>query len=78
MVEKDSMSQVVDRDSSKYQRFRARRAHQGMKLLRVWVPNPHAPGFREEAARQAAILQGAPEEQETLAFIEAVAGAETD
>lgn len=44
-----------------------------MRLLRVWVPDPHAPGFREEARRQAALLRGASEEQEALEFIEAVA-----
>jgi hypothetical protein len=44
-----------------------------MKLLRIWVPDPHAPGFREEAARQAALLRGAAEEDEALAFIEAAA-----
>lgn len=44
-----------------------------MKLLRVWVPDPHAPGFREEAERQASLLRGAPEEHEALDFIEAAA-----
>lgn len=72
------MPQVIDKEPSKYQRFRAKRAHQGMKLLRVWVPNPVAPGFREEAARQAAILRGAPEEEEALAFIDATLGSKTD
>jgi hypothetical protein len=49
-----------------------------MKLLRVWVPNPAAPGFREEAACQAAILPGAAEEREALAFIDATLGLEND
>jgi hypothetical protein len=44
-----------------------------MKLLRVWVPDPHAPGFLEEADRQARLLQGAPEEREALDFIEGAA-----
>jgi hypothetical protein len=42
-----------------------------MKRLNVWVPDPQAPGFREEAARQARLLGNAPEEQEALDFIEA-------
>ena len=42
-----------------------------MKLLRIWVPDPSAPGFKEEAARQAALLKGAPEEAEALDFIAA-------
>lgn len=44
-----------------------------MKLLRVWVPDPNAPGFREEVHRQALLLRGAPEEREALDFIEAAA-----
>jgi len=28
----------------KFQRYRANRRAGGMKLLRVWVPDPHAPG----------------------------------
>jgi hypothetical protein len=42
-----------------------------MKLLRIWVPDPRAPGFAEEARRQAMLLRGAPEEKEALEFIEA-------
>jgi hypothetical protein len=44
-----------------------------MKLLRVWVPDPHAPGFREEAYRQAQLLRDAPEERQALDFIAAAA-----
>jgi len=44
-----------------------------MKLVRLWVPDPTAPGFSEEAARQARLLWSAPEEKEALDFIEAVA-----
>jgi hypothetical protein len=49
-----------------------RRPH-GMKLFRLWVPDPQAPGFREEARRQAQLLRGAPEEREALDCIEAAA-----
>ena len=55
----------------KFQRYRASQRASGMKLLRVWVPDPHAPGFRDEARRQALVLRGAPEEADALAFIEA-------
>lgn len=57
----------------KFQRYRATRQARGMKLLRVWVPNPQAPGFHEEAHRQARLLRGASEEREALDFIEAAA-----
>ena len=36
---------------NKSQRYRQRRAMQGMKLLRLWVPDPAAPGFAEELRR---------------------------
>lgn len=58
---------------NKFRRYRASRRARGMKLLRVWVPDPRAPDFREEAQRQAALLRGAPEECEALEFIEAAA-----
>jgi hypothetical protein len=55
----------------KFRRLRANRRARGMKLVRIWVPDPKAPGFAEEARRQAALLRGAAEEQEALDFIEA-------
>ena len=55
----------------KFSRLRANRRAQGLKLVRLWVPDPKAPGFEEEARRQAALLRTAPEEQEALDFIEA-------
>jgi hypothetical protein len=58
---------------NKFKRYRASQRDKGMKLLRVWVPDPQAPGFRHEADRQAALLKGAAEEWEALDFIEAAA-----
>jgi hypothetical protein len=55
----------------KFQRYRANRRASGMKLLRVWVPDPGAPGFRQEVERQARLLRSAPEEQNALDFIDA-------
>ena len=62
----------------KFQRYRATRRARGMKLLRIWVPDPRAPGFRQEAERQASLLRGAPEEREALDFIEAAADLNDD
>lgn len=56
----------------KFRRLRADRKARGMKLVRIWVPDPKVPGFAAEARRQAGLLRGAREEQETLDFIEAV------
>jgi hypothetical protein len=59
--------------TDKFERYRANRRAPGMKLLRLRVPDPHAPGFREEAQRQTLLLRGAAEEAEALDFIEAAA-----
>ena len=56
---------------SKFQRYRRTQRARGMKLLRVWVPDPKAPGFADEAERQGRLLRGRPEEREALDFIEA-------
>jgi hypothetical protein len=57
----------------KCRRYHASQKQRGMKLLRLWVPDPRAPGFRRQARRQALLLRGAPEEGEALDFIQAVA-----
>jgi hypothetical protein len=62
----------------KFQRYRENQRRRGMKMLRVWVPDPHAPGFAAEAERQAALLKGAPEELEALAFIAAANATEDE
>ncbi len=56
---------------TKFQRYRRSRINNGMKLLRVWVPDPKRPEFVREAERQAKLLRGRPEEKEALQFIEA-------
>ena len=58
-------------EMSKFQRYRLRQSHRGMKLLRIWVPDAKRPEFAAEAARQGALLRGRPEEVEALAFIAA-------
>ena len=57
----------------KFRCYRASQKQRGMKLVRPWVPDPEAPGFRREARRQALLLRSASEEREALGFIEAAA-----
>jgi hypothetical protein len=40
-----------------------------MKSFACGCRDPRAPGFAEEASRQAALLRGAPEESEVLELI---------
>ena len=55
----------------KFRRYRTGRKAAGMKLVRLWVPDPESPQFAALAEREAAVLRGAPEEHEALDFIEA-------
>jgi hypothetical protein len=55
---------------TKFQRYRRSQENKGMKLLRIWVPDPRRPEFAEEAERQAKLLRGRAEEKEALDFIE--------
>ena len=64
-------NQTTDDGLDKFKRYRETKRHKGMRLLRVWVPDPRRPEFAEEAARQAALLHGQPDEREALSFIEA-------
>jgi hypothetical protein len=54
----------------KFQRFRAKQRATGMKLVRIWVPDPNNPAFAAKARHEADVLRGAPEEHEALDFIE--------
>jgi Protein of unknown function (DUF3018) len=56
---------------TKFQRYRRSQESKGMRLLRIWVPDPKRPEFAKEAGRQANLLRGRAEEQEALDFIEA-------
>ena len=58
---------------SKFARYRARKKAKGLREIRTWVPDVRSPAFQAQARREAEILRGAPEEQETLDFIETAA-----
>ena len=55
---------------NRFKRYRENKRRQGLRQVRLWVWDTRAPGFAEEAKRQAALLRGAPEEAEALDFIE--------
>lgn len=67
------MPRIAPKDGhDKFSRYRATKQQQGLKMIRLWVPDPAAPGFREEARRQAALVNAAPDAAEIMDFIEAV------
>ena len=57
----------------KFARYRATKRNRGLKMVRLWLPDTSAPGFGEEAARQARLTLGDADSAEALAFIECVA-----
>ena len=65
------------RASTGAQRVEKRRAPlraQGLRPIQIWVPDTRAPGFAEECARQAAIVNEANlADPELMEFMEAAA-----
>jgi hypothetical protein len=61
------------KQTDKFRRYRVSRRAEGLKLVRIWLPDTQAPGFREEASRQAALLRGKPEQEDATGFIESAA-----
>ena len=65
-------------DPGKFSRYRAAQKARGLKLLRIWTPDPSAPGFEADIERQVKALRGAPEEAEALDLIAAAGDWTTD
>ena len=61
--------QTTPREISKFQRYRTNQRDKGMKLLRVWITDPHNSEFAKSAKKQASLLNGRVEEKEALNFI---------
>ncbi len=63
--------------STSAQRIEKRRAGlraQGLRPIQIWVPDTRAPGFAEECARQAAIVDAANRsDPELMQFMDAAA-----
>ena len=56
----------------KFRRYRERKKAAGLRQVRMWLPDVNAPGFREEAERQAGLLRGTKGEKEALELTEAL------
>ena len=65
------MPRAAEDTPTKFQRHRAKRKAEGMRLVRIWMPDPNAPDVAARAQREAEALRGAADEQEVLDFIEA-------
>lgn len=66
------MNDASPQPQDKFRAYRARKKAQGLREIRMWVPDMNAPAFWERSVLAAAILRDAPEEEETMLFIEAL------
>ena len=53
--------------------YRANLRKQGLKPVQMWVFHTKAPGFKEEAERQAKLIAAGADEKEVLEWIELAA-----
>lgn len=65
------MADLAAKDD-KFTRYRERKRRAGLRPLRMWVPDTRSVAFQAEVDRQIALLRGAPEQDETLEFLEAI------
>lgn len=58
----------------KFRRYRARKKAQGLREIRMWVPDVDAPGFQERLDRQIAAINASKSHREALDWIDGVIG----
>lgn len=56
--------------ADKFRRYREAKRRRGLREVRIWLPDVGAPGFAEEAARQAALLGDTAGEREAVELID--------
>lgn len=68
-----SLSAAGSSADDKFQKYRANKRRQGLKLVRLWLPDPKSATVRRRIRRQCLALRGTPADKEALDFIEAIA-----
>lgn len=58
--------------NDKFRKYRASKHRQGLKLVRLWLPDPKSASVRRRIRRQCLALRGTPADREALDFIEAI------
>jgi Protein of unknown function (DUF3018) len=66
------MNDLSTAHQDKFRAYRARKRAAGFKEIWRWVWDVNSPAFKAQAAREAEILNGVPEEEEATRFIEAL------
>jgi Protein of unknown function (DUF3018) len=72
------MNDLSPQRHNKFAAYRARKKAGGLREVRMWVPDVDAPGFWERSVLAAAILRDAPEEEDTMLFVEALQAGSAD
>lgn len=58
---------------NKFRRFRERKKAQGLREIRMWVPDVNAPGFQKMLDEQIERINASEDEREVMIFCEAAA-----
>lgn len=66
------MTEIARPPPDKFARYRARRRSDGLKLVRIWAPDPNAPGFQDRLDAQLRAARDSDDERDVMDWIEAV------
>ena len=58
------MNEASPPKHDKFRAYRARKKADGLREVRLWLPDVRSPSFRKEAMRQAALLDRTVDERE--------------
>jgi hypothetical protein len=66
------MPPAVKPSRDKVRAHRERLRAQGLRPIRIWVPDVRSPAFRAEAHRQSLLIASSPHEEEDQAFVDSI------
>ena len=67
-----SAADRAERNRAKARAWREKKRAQGLRPVQLWVYDTRAPGFAEEATRQALAAANSPHAAEDQAFVDAI------
>jgi hypothetical protein len=66
------MNDIGPCPQDKFRRYRARKKAQGLREIRMWVPDVNAPDFQERLDQETATINSSRSSREALDWIEEV------
>jgi hypothetical protein len=66
------MASIDPNSRARVREHRARLRKQGLRPIQIWVPDVRAPGFAEEAHRQARVVAASQAAGDDQAFVDAI------